>query len=279
MSAKAKWAGVVVLYHPASNVIQNIQTYCAGLDMLFVLDNTETPSSYIEKSIKTIPTIQYIPLKKNNGLAKAFNLALSMATDYDYLLTMDQDSAFPEGMMERYKKMVENWEDDRIAVFGVNYNRAKKTGWEYQKKVISSGSVLVIEKSRDIGGFDENLFIDEVDHEYCYHARKLGYRVVMLHDITLKHRLGEKKEVANLFGKRKWEDGVHSPQRTYYIFRNAIYIIFKYPGLFFSYASFIRRRFFRLLFGYQYQRKQQLTYACRGIYDAIRGHMGKYHHV
>ncbi len=277
MNARIKWAGVVVLYHPASNVIHNIMTYCTSLDMLIVYDNTETPSPYIKDNLKKIPTIKYVAFKENNGLAKALNTALHMTTNYDYLLTMDQDSSFPNGMFEYYKKMVEHWNDNKVAVFGVNYDGVKKTGWEFQKKVITSGSVLSIGKANIIGGFDENLFIDEVDHEYCYHARKLGYRVIMLNDIHLKHRLGERKEVISLFGKKKYDEGVHSPLRTYYIFRNAIYIIFKYPSVLLPYMSFIRKRLCRILFGYQYQRKQQLMYACRGIHDAICGNMGKIH--
>lgn len=47
-------AGVVVLYHPDASVIQNIQSYLAFIETLYVLDNTEQPKPSIVNQLKMI---------------------------------------------------------------------------------------------------------------------------------------------------------------------------------------------------------------------------------
>ena len=38
-----KLAGVVTLYHPDDEVLGNMKSYMSALDVLYVMDNTETP--------------------------------------------------------------------------------------------------------------------------------------------------------------------------------------------------------------------------------------------
>ncbi len=40
-----KLAGVVTLYHPDDEVLGNIESYLSALEVLYVMDNTETPDS------------------------------------------------------------------------------------------------------------------------------------------------------------------------------------------------------------------------------------------
>ena len=57
---RKRWAGLVVLYNPMEEVIDNIKTYADSLDKLYILDNTDRPLQWVAKASKDIPSAQYI---------------------------------------------------------------------------------------------------------------------------------------------------------------------------------------------------------------------------
>jgi len=44
-----------------------------------------------------------------------------------------------------------------------------------------------------VGGFEEKLFIDFVDHEYCFKIKMAGHRILQTSSSILLHRIGEAK--------------------------------------------------------------------------------------
>lgn len=55
---------------------------------------------------------------------------------------------------------------------------------------ITSGMIMNVQFARKIGGFDENLFLDLVDHEYCLRVRLGGGQILRLDSMLLTHSLG-----------------------------------------------------------------------------------------
>lgn len=55
------------------------------------------------KDFSYMKKIQYIPLYDNKGLAVALNVGCRKAAqlDYEYVLTMDQDSYFDSGALQK----------------------------------------------------------------------------------------------------------------------------------------------------------------------------------
>lgn len=79
---------------------------------------------------------------------------------------------------------------------------------------------------KEIGGYDESMFIDSVDFEYCYRMRKYGYGVIQVRDVRLLHELGKSQRKRIVF----WKIDVtgHPAFRKYYIARNNIYYPLKH---------------------------------------------------
>ena len=94
-------AGVVILYHPdIKQLSENINTYVPGLKELYIYDNSEIQTPGIEAALNNLhPCIKYQFFNSNEGIAKRLNQAVetAMQSQYDYLLTMDQDSSFKVG--------------------------------------------------------------------------------------------------------------------------------------------------------------------------------------
>ena len=91
---------------------------------------------------------------------------------------------------------------------------------------MTSGNLLNIKIFNEIGPFDERLFIDEVDSEYCLRLNKYNYRLVRHYEIFLIHELG------SVYKKKfLWKDIVstnHTALRRYYITRNRLFVWTKY---------------------------------------------------
>ena len=231
-------AGVVILYHPDMELLlANIQSYNTGLKQLYVYDNSETKTLGIEEALlKLNPSIEYKYFNANEGIAKRLNQAMDQASlnQYDYLLTMDQDSSFKAGDFEKYKSLIQSTAYNHVAQFGVNcqpdFTQSKEQP-EEALTLITSGSILNLSITKNIGSFKEDFFIDFVDAEFSYRVIQNGYINLMFSNIVLNHALGTLVEGRGLGNFKKSMRIIHAPNRVYYIIRNGLYLYFKAKGL------------------------------------------------
>lgn len=278
-----KLAGVVILYHPDTDVWHNIQSYISSVEKLYVLDNTEQPDSSVVNQLKEDPKIQYIAFYENRGIAYALNYALTKAQSdgYTFLLTMDQDSSFIKATMDVYLRIIKKNQSDFIfkdvIMYAVTYTGLREaecwSGFKYVLTAITSGSVLNIDLAKKIGAFDENLFIDEVDDEFCYRSNKFGYKILLCCDIKLTHHLGNPKRY-NFFGY-KFTVLNHGPIRKYYIVRNRLYVSAQYPEIKRYYILSIFKMFIKVML-FENNKLMKIKYMFKGIKDYKMKNLGKY---
>jgi rhamnosyltransferase len=89
--------------------------------------------------------------------------------------------------------------------------------------LIASGCLIPAGVLKTLGGMRSNYFIDHVDTEWCLRARAAGYRLFIVPDAILNHRLGDSTQRVWFFGFRHVAH--HSPLRDYYMFRNTILML------------------------------------------------------
>ena len=226
---------VVILYNPNRLVIKNILTYHSFLENIVVVDNSETANEEILNDLKKMLKIHLIVNQENKGIATALNQGIQKAIllGGEWILTMDQDSYFEGDMLKNYFKLFDDLNDKvKIAALGPNYE--KENSLEQIIKVenlITSGTLLNADVFNKIKGYDEKLFIDEVDNDYCYRAQLEGYDLYQCNNIFMNHALGNKKQITSIFGSKKTRI-LHSPIRLYYIVRNSLYMSEKYKNVF-----------------------------------------------
>lgn len=273
-----KLYGVVVLYNPnIKETIRNIKTYLNQLDKLYLIDNSEKNNYFkLEKFIVEQKNIKYFWLEENKGIAKALNLGKNKAIEEkaNYFLTMDQDSSFKNNFEEMIKWIENNEEQMKkvaiVSPFQIIKKERLKKKFEVEEKetVITSGNILNLKIIKEIGDFNEDFFIDEVDHEFCYRVRKKGYKILSLNNIQLNHKLGDLKDYY-LFSVTN-----HNYIRRYYITRNKLYMIKKFPELKKRYAISIFAYFFKIIF-FEKDKRRKLKYYMLGIKDFYRNKKGK----
>jgi len=186
---KKKIGVCVVFFNPDVSVIDNIATYKSNFDFLIIIDNSPEQNSILVNEIKQLPgIIIYKWLEENKGIAKALNIACEIAIENncEWLLTMDQDSKFREGDLLKMTDSVERIEANysNIGIICPYHNVHKhfisKSGEVFLeiKSTMTSGNLLNLGIYRLGSGFEEKLFIDYVDHEYCLRLRKNKFRII-----------------------------------------------------------------------------------------------------
>ena len=235
MHAQPGIAAVVITYHPPAQFVKNVLSYASFVDVVYVFDNSY-PAADLQ-SLQNNSNIQVITNGENLGIAANLNKAASMGmkAGYRWLLTMDQDSCFAAGAFEQYLRCVRAYGHfDAVAQFGPAYgltNKETQIQCEGTRvdNLITSGSLLNLTHFEAIGRFDEHLFIDLVDIDYCIRARAAGLQLVRFNNVFLQHNLGHtvrRASIKTAFLKKKLKQ-VHNPLRCYYIFRNMLYLCSK----------------------------------------------------
>lgn len=233
-----KIAAVVILYHPNKSVLDNIKTYYDYVEKIFVFDNSEE-KSLIKVDLLKLPKVAFYQDFENEGISKRLNEGSNLAIQehFDWILTMDQDSNFSADTIKYYFNCFTQFkEKENVAMFGTNRTREKNLHTNYSctsskmEDLITSGSLLNLEAFDKLGNFDESLFIDLIDNEYCARSKMNGYSVIRFSNIYMLHELGKRvynSSIKTFFIFKKKKE-VHSPLRCYYMYRNLLYLENKY---------------------------------------------------
>jgi rhamnosyltransferase len=277
-------AGVVILYYPEeSKTLENILSYSQYLDKIYIIDNSEKASSYIKNNIHLLnKNTNYFHDYENKGIAARLNFITELSRDegYQWLLTMDQDSSFSKGVFQKYLTSFNNFNKSDVAIFGVNFSPAISPIVDDPIEVIStitSGSLVNLELNKEIGKYNEDLFIDLIDAEYSYRAIALNYKIISFRNIILNHSLGYIQYGRSLKNFRKTPRILHSPVRIYYIVRNSLYMLYRFPDLPVQARKDIKKCLALLKNNllYHKERLSVIKYTIKGFCDFKKGKMGK----
>ena len=186
-----------------------------------LIDNNSNNIHLIEKKYKLYKNIVIIKNHNNIGIAAALNQMMSyfQSKNYHWVVTLDQDSVCPQNLMEEYVKYIDLPDIGMISPVIVDRNRTSinelgTERYEVVDKCITSAALTNVSVWEEIGGFDELMFIDLVDFEYCKRITLNNYRIIKVNNVALLHEIGHITQHKFLL----WEINVknHSSFRKYY---------------------------------------------------------------
>ncbi len=235
--------GVIITYNPDLNILnKNIYSFIEAVDSIIIIDNGSKGIEELLVLKSENVKIKILSNKSNLGIAEALNIALNYAKEnnYDFILTMDQDSFFESATIQ---DLLLGFKNDKTAIVcpslkDMNSQHFDTVSEEYSEifTAITSGCLCNVAILKSVGGFDSKMFIDYVDFELCLRLQKNGYKIIQSQKSVLCHYLGESK-IHYLFGLPIISTN-HSPLRRFYYARNKIYIYKKY---FFTYPIYVIR--------------------------------------
>lgn len=284
-------SAVVVTYYPDASVVENLRKLSRQINPVFVVDNaSQGPSAEIVEEASKLPGIQLIRNNTNLGIGAALNTGIRRALNNgaEWVATFDQDSAIGEGFFERSFRARQasptpekvgmivpgHWSYDPIPPTSIpDVNRE----YSFVIGAPSSGSLIKAEVFGAVGFYNELLFIDYVDTDFCLRVRKNGFRILSARQVVLKHELGE-KQTRNILGF-KLSFRIHAAWRYYYIMRNRVLLYRKYGLKFAGWALWDAGWMF-LEFGrmalLEHDRITKLGMALKGVWQGICGRTGRH---
>lgn len=266
----------ITLYEPdIARLDENLIAIHSQVKEVICIDNGSKNVEKIEKFInEKYPKVVFVKNQKNQGIAKALNQIFSYGKErgYEWVLTLDQDSISPRGMIDEYMYVLEKAKENNIRVgiispvivdrnFDIEMeSNQEKNDNQYKviDKCITSASLTSVRTWEEVGGFWEYLFIDFVDHDFCAKCQKAQIIILRANRVQLLHELGN--GVQYMFLGRRVTALNHTPFRKYYMVRNwLIYMhvhktVIDYKSLRNSYRFFYLKT---LLFEKQKIRKLQ----------------------
>jgi rhamnosyltransferase len=211
----------IVTFHPDTAWPARLDAVLREHPRVVVVDNSTSAEgrAFVSAIIAARAGASLHALSENPGIGAALNLAFSALADEGHAraVAYDQDSTPAPGFaaalsatataMPHAAVIGANWIDprrpDRPALFlhaagpfGFGFRRIAATrDLSDLLCVITSGSLFDLAVWRALGGFDERLFLDLVDTEYCLRARLAGHDIAAAATARLEHHRGEKHPV------------------------------------------------------------------------------------
>ncbi|WP_410506448.1 hypothetical protein [Marinomonas sp. GJ51-6] len=218
-----------------------------AVDNAILVDNTEEGTGWLTEKLFKSSNITCFQPRQNLGVAVAQNMGIKYVyerfSDEDKVIFFDQDSFVPIDLplllarahdklnITRQVAAVEpNFIDQskgftypqvawsKLGVFkrfmpNVKHNEQKAA------MLISSGMLTDVKTLKQVGEYDESLFIDYVDTDWCLKAQVKGFELYVMPNIKMIHSIGVKS--LKLLGHNLT---VHPPLRRYYMMRNSLFM-------------------------------------------------------
>jgi rhamnosyltransferase len=284
-----KIASIVVLYNTSLEDLENLKNTIKIFEKIYIINNSPEDKNILDFFDNNIfENLKFFINPTNLGIAQALNKGceLAMEDNFEWVVTLDQDSLFDIQIIQTMVNTINNGHID-IESIGIiaplisNHGLVENHNSENLEIIdycITSGNLISLEKWKEVQGFDESLFIYHVDNEFCFKMKKHDFKIVRVNSAIIEHKVGQ-RGTFSIFGKNILWD-IHSPIANYYITRNTIVFIsdlFK-NGMYQDCLRFIKYHLLKdniktILF--QNDRLTQLKYIIWGYWDAVSSKKGK----
>lgn len=234
------WA-VVPLFEPDEEVMENLRNLSAQVPVVAVDDGSGPAFGPLLDAVEALAGVTLLRLRVNRGIAAALNTGMNAAMQRgaSLLICFDQDSRPDDCYVTVAQAAVRELSlRERVGALGpADHNPVLDTSRSATNEafvgrfpIIQSGMVIPVDVFRHVGPFDESLFIDGVDTDFCLRLRREGYWVGVTPTLKMRHRLG-----AGSANHRRLRLGAfhpiatfHSQERRYYINRNLVHLLRRY---------------------------------------------------
>lgn len=234
---------VVVTWNPdVARLIEAVRALVSQTDGVIIIDNGSANLGEVVEQFSSSETVKVVGLGENRGIGAALNagVALALGSGPAWIMTMDQDTLVAEGSVAGILTDFASLEESlqrRCGILALRPHPQPASIWltRYaeslmvigdigpfieRRGVITSGNLVPAELVQQVH-FNESMFIDQVDFDFCHSLRERGHVVLQQKSITMDHILGERYDDVERI--HPYENA----QRMYYIIRNSTYLVLR----------------------------------------------------
>ena len=242
---------ITITFNPELFTLKNQIEMLGDCKFIIIVDNGSTNPTQNEIGLlcAEFENVIFFPLEKNLGIAAAQNIgaqrALENSPELDFLFFLDHDSVpsrySASNLARSFKALHKNNKIAAIApklidprnkteygFYKFDFPFLKKLHDDHKKSTVecdylnSSGTLISIDAWNSIGEYNEDLFIDHVDTDWCFRAKSLNFKLYGAFETHVSHKIGDKNINYWLWGSRTMP--YRSPRRHFYIFRNSLFL-------------------------------------------------------
>jgi len=273
----------VVLHNPEIDLLtQNLEAISPQVQAIIAVDNGSDNLDEARAALAGL-SIHWVVNDINNGLAKALNQVVDAAASlgFEWVITLDQDSicdaamvaemlpAVKDGVMMVAPRVI-----DRGFIGKDAPDATPVDDFEDIRRCITSGALTRVAAVKSLGGFDNRLFVDQIDNDVSLRGIERGYRIVRANRALLNQRYGQtsiKRRV--LWRTVRYHH--YDAARIYYQQRNLVYVCRRFGTLYVPHPVFFATlrqpaAFAIKVFFQPDQRLRRVGSFFHGFYDGLR---------
>lgn len=277
-------AAVVTTFNPDNSLLVNLERISGQVGKVIVVDDSGKVSRAELIDFLKIPNLHYLTNATNIGIAAALNRGVESAAaqGFDLIITLDDDTLVSETYVSDVIEFIRTNQLPNVGLVACSRGNAKhgrtkaEADFCTKRNLITSGSVFSVENFRKVGGFDESMFIDLVDFDFCTKLRKIGCSIVLLNKHGMDHKVGNSFEVNFAFVHFVVYN--HAPFRLYYQIRNAFTFLRKHFAFAPVLSMYIFLDVFRLPLKallFERTKLKRFRYLGIGLIDGLMGRGGR----
>jgi len=266
---------IIIITYNSDKIIYDFVKKIPSTIKTVIVENSQNQElkKKIEQKYKNISVF----IKENNGISSALNFGVEKIKT-KYFLQISPDIEFNFERLEIFLDYAKR-KKDKFAALGPRFlNVRKKSHKQIDEKLETGeidsihGSCMFINKEnfKIIGKFDENFFLYFEETEYCFRAKKKGYRSYQINLIEVETK-GRSVEI-----NKETEQKLNNILIWHFIW-SKFYFNKKRYGNFFSILIFIPlllRTNFKILFYKVLQNKKladKYKYRLNGLFKSMLG--------
>lgn len=184
----------IVAFNPELSLLRScIRSATAQTSLVCVVDNGSRNADEVRQICQEYGAV-YSGSSLNTGVASGLNRVMMIAASRscEAVLFLDQDSILADGSLPM---LLQTLSEDAVgiavaAVHERNSGAIQTTKAEVDY-CITSGSLVRVSTWSEIGQYDEGMFVDFVDFDFCARLRKKGLRIVRDDRASIDHSIGD----------------------------------------------------------------------------------------
>ncbi|MBL7544839.1 MAG: oligosaccharide flippase family protein [Bdellovibrionaceae bacterium] len=237
-------AVLIITFNPEPSLKNTIQFLKKQFDRIIIVDNGSHGSGFDAlKSIESEHSKSGVFIHfndENYGISRALNQGFKIAQNegFKWVLTFDQDSRPHDSYLEMGQDILSTFPNpESVAMITptlyeqklqaiIPFNKKPKEKCAPTRLAITSGAITRVDSFFSVEGYNESLFIDYVDFDFCFRLRHSGYTLLESNLLILNHQLGNTQKHDFFF--TNFITTHHNETRRYYITRNRLYMYKRY---------------------------------------------------
>jgi len=277
-------AAVVTTFQRSESLRLHLERIVEQVEVVVIVDDSGDPSRQEGVTFTGMEKSIVLRNEDNLGIAAALNrgIAQAGAMGCNWIITLDDDTLVSSTYLADVFQFVQTGAPPNAGLIacsreGIEPSALQEpSGYRTKRTLITSGCVFEFRTFQEVGGFDEAMFIDLVDFDFCTRLRRSGRSLIQLNKAGMAHRVGSARTLRVM--------GLtivvyhHAPFRLYYQMRNVFLFARKHLGFDPVLSLYLLLDVVRLpikaLF-FEHHKRARFFYLATGLLDGLRGRGGR----